>query len=103
LFDKHSGGGFLLHPDGRMSKRIAPGAECLVIQVSKLLDTNLFEDHVPDASQRGRLLKELSEGDSLRNHEATCEEKTGATEAAPPRHGGSRTEGIAGPVSWADS
>jgi two-component system, NtrC family, sensor kinase len=39
---------------------------------------NLFDDLVPQASQRGPLLRELSESDSLRNHEATLRRKDGS-------------------------
>src|SRR5260370_37001630 len=79
LFDCIQEGAFFCSPDGRMVEANPALARMLgYSSQQELLDMNLFEDHVPDASQRGRLLKELSEGDSLRNHEATLRRKDGS-------------------------
>ena len=79
LFDSIQEGAFFCSPDGRMVEANPALARMLgYSSQQELLDMNLFEDHVPDASQRGRLLKELSEGDSLRNHEATLRRKDGS-------------------------
>jgi PAS domain S-box-containing protein len=79
LFDSIQEGAFFCNPDGRMVEANPALARMLgYADQQQLLDMNLFTDLVPQASQRGRLLKELSEGDSLRNHEATLRRKDGS-------------------------
>jgi PAS domain S-box-containing protein len=79
LFDSIQEGAFFCNPDGRMVEANPALARMLgYTNQQQLLDMNLFTDLVPQASQRGRLLKELSEGDSLRNHEATLRRKDGS-------------------------
>jgi two-component system NtrC family sensor kinase len=79
LFDSIQEGAFFCNPDGRMVEANPALARMLgYTSQQQLLDMNLFTDLVPQASQRGRLLKELSEGDSLRNHEATLRRKDGS-------------------------
>ncbi len=80
LFDSIQEGAFFCSPDGRMVEANPALARMLgYASQQQLLDMNLFTDLVPHASQRGRLLKELSEGDSLRNHEATLRRKDGSS------------------------
>jgi two-component system NtrC family sensor kinase len=78
LFDSIQEGAFFCSPSGRMiganpalARMLGYGSQ------QELLQTNLFEDLVPQASQRGLLLEELSKVDSLRNHEATLRKKDG--------------------------
>jgi PAS domain S-box-containing protein len=79
LFDSIQEGAFFCRPDGRMVE--ANPALVRMLGYSnreELLQVNLFDDLVPQASQRGPLLRELSEADSLRNHEATLRRKDGS-------------------------
>jgi len=78
LFDSIQEGAFFCSPGGKMiganpalARMLGYGSQ------QELLQTNLFEDLVPQASQRGPLLEELSKVDSLRNHEATLRKKDG--------------------------
>jgi PAS domain S-box-containing protein len=78
LFDSIQEGAFFCSPSGKMI-----GANPALARIlgygsqQELLQTNLFEDLVPQESQRGMLLEELSTVDSLRNHEATLRKKDG--------------------------
>jgi PAS domain S-box-containing protein len=80
LFDSIQEGAFFCNPDGRMVEANPALARMLgYASQQQLLDMNLFTDLIPHSSQRGRLLKELSEGDSLRNYEATLQRKDGSS------------------------
>jgi PAS domain S-box-containing protein len=79
LFDSIQEGAFFCRPDGRMVE--ANPALVRIFGYSnreELLQVNLFDDLVPQASQRGPLLAELLEADSLRNHEVTLRRKDGS-------------------------
>jgi two-component system NtrC family sensor kinase len=79
LFDSIQEGAFFCRPDGRMVE--ANPALVRILGYSnreELLQVNLFDDLVPQASQRGPLLAELLEADSLRNHEVTLRRKDGS-------------------------
>jgi PAS domain S-box-containing protein len=79
LFDSIQEGAFFCSPNGKMIEANPALARMLGYgSRQELLHTNLFEDLVPDASQRGLLLKELSEVDSLRNREATLRARDGS-------------------------
>jgi PAS domain S-box-containing protein len=79
LFDSIEEGAFFCDPDGKMIEANLALARMLGFSnQDELLDINLFKDLVPHESQRGRLLKELSEADSLRNHEAKLRRKDGS-------------------------
>jgi PAS domain S-box-containing protein len=79
LFDSIQEGAFFCRPDGRMVGANPALARMLgYASQQELLDANLFEDVVPHAAQRDLLLEELSEVDSLRNHEATLRRKDGS-------------------------
>jgi two-component system NtrC family sensor kinase len=78
LFDSIQEGAFFCSPNGKMIEANPALARMLGYgSQQELLQTNLFEELVPRAPQRGRLLEELSEVDSLRNHEATLRKKDG--------------------------
>jgi PAS domain S-box-containing protein len=78
LFDSIQEGAFFCSPNGRMIDANPALARMLGYgSQQELLQTNLFEELVPQASQRGLLLEELSDVDSLRNHEATLRKKDG--------------------------
>jgi two-component system NtrC family sensor kinase len=79
LFDSIQEGAFFCSPEGQMVEANPALARMLGYSgQEQLLDKNLFEDLVPHKSQRGRLLKGLSDADSLRNHEATLQRKDGS-------------------------
>jgi PAS domain S-box-containing protein len=79
LFDSIQEGSFFCGPDGRMIEANPALVRMLgYAKGEELLHMNLFEDLLPNASQRGRLLKELSEAGFLRNHETTLQRKDGS-------------------------
>jgi PAS domain S-box-containing protein len=79
LFDSIQEGVFFCSPNGKIIEANPALARMLGYgSQQELLQTNLFEDLVPQAPQRGLLLKELSEVDSLRNREATLRRKDGS-------------------------
>jgi PAS domain S-box-containing protein len=79
LFDSIQEGAFFCRPDGRMVEANPALVRMLgYTNREELLQVNLFDGLVPHASQRGPLLRELSEAGSLRNHEATLQRKDGS-------------------------
>ena len=80
LFDSIQEGAFFCSPNGRVIEaNPALGRMLGYGSQRELLQTNLFEELVPQDSQRGELLEELSRGDSLRNHEVTLRKKDGGS------------------------
>src|SRR5579872_807707 len=77
LFDSIQEGAFFCSPNGKMIEANPALARMLAYESQhELLQINLFE-LVPEASQRDRLLKELSEANSFRNYGAKLRKKDG--------------------------
>jgi two-component system NtrC family sensor kinase len=79
LFDSVQEGAFFCSPEGRIVEANPALVRMLGFATrEELFQVNLFADLVPHAAQRGRLLSELSEAGSLRNHEVTLQRKGGS-------------------------
>jgi PAS domain S-box-containing protein len=79
LFDSIQEGAFFCSPDGRLIEANPALARMLgYVTQQELLQANLFEELVPEESQRRLLLDKLSEVGSVRNHEATLRKRDGS-------------------------
>jgi PAS domain S-box-containing protein len=79
LFDSVQEGAFFCSPEGRIVEANPALVRMLGYSTrDELFHVNLFADLVPHVAQRGRLLSELSEAGSLRNHEVTLQRKGGS-------------------------